>query len=577
MDQAESLFIWTADDKGNWIRKDAGGVRRFFNDVNKGLRDAYRGTRETLAPGRSLKEMWSGKYREKMEKLREVDDQIKSWVDDLDNCLDRARDAKKQGRLVDFAKWVEQIAKRLKLVSDARQEFTSFVTKDFYDFYSKTEEDWDLPEGELLRRAGVIDGLGREVANWQMRRMHRKQLDKQEAAARQILSITTTVVGSVNSMLGEMSKARADGDVDNYRKALEQISRTQSTFEKQFKPLYTTHLKPLVDHAERKKREEAAAAAANQPVEELSEESVDEAAEGEAAPPESIQPASERVSGGEDARIDPVAFTPSSQYLSDFSNFLAPKSAPEPAAAPATVPGAPIVSPTPAPAPQTEAMPPAAAPTQPSPGPATVVPSTKAESVGEVKSNDLLSSNPPAPAPAAAAPPAAPAAPAAGPRAPRAPSSTPRPPRAPGGKRTTVNTPATPAEPTPLLDLSGSPSGTLPEPEPEPGPEAGSASATPTQQSAVDPPPPPPAPAKPGRGGRGGGRGAKTVTSSEVGMALLRQSNENFFKEMIRVASLEDPFLLAGLLTKHSEAIEDLDSDQASELLDLAEEILNVK
>lgn len=73
--------------------------------------------REKFTPsawGRMIGEKFSDKYREQMEKLREVDKQIRYWADDLENVLKNAKKAFSQRRYLDVTHWIAQINDRLK-------------------------------------------------------------------------------------------------------------------------------------------------------------------------------------------------------------------------------------------------------------------------------------------------------------------------------------------------------------------------------------------------------------------------------------------------------------------------------
>ena len=83
MSNTEEIFTIIVAEGPNkqWIRKDAGKIKRFINDLGKDIRDVGRGVRETISPLRWISEKTFSGYGQQMEALREVDDQIKELQD----------------------------------------------------------------------------------------------------------------------------------------------------------------------------------------------------------------------------------------------------------------------------------------------------------------------------------------------------------------------------------------------------------------------------------------------------------------------------------------------------------------
>lgn len=68
----------------------------------------------------------------------------------------------------------------------------------------------------------------------------------------------------------------------------------------------------------------------------------------------------------------------------------------------------------------------------------------------------------------------------------------------------------------------------------------------------------------------------KTTEANDLEMALLKNSHASFYKELDKAASsYQDPKLIACMILKYSEQIDDLDPDKSLELIAIAEGLLN--
>lgn len=457
--ETENLVLIVAEKKGGqWIRKDAGKIRRLLNDTYKGVRDTGRDLRESVSPMRWISEKVFSGFGEQMEALREVDDQIQNWTHDLDNCLDRAEDAKKQGKILDVVFWLSQINNRLGLVSSKGKELSNLHEKDLAEFYGQTdhgvqEDYFTSGEGKIVE-AGIIDGLGRRITNWKMQQMYRKRLADQNRAVKQLLSSATMLVNKVENRLAIMSKARANGDIARYMAAITDISKQQAQFEAFFRQQFDAHFSQLVEALKRREKE---------------------IAENQA---QGVPPTVDMVPETEDMPQDPPE-------------------APPPI--PQTIPAEPYF------APESDAL------STPTPQPQPQVP---AESNG------------------------------------------------PAGMRDPV-----------LVDMNQ-------ESEPTGGEMFGPAETIDVNQKMLEDksqPAPQPAPQAKQKGkGKKKEDKAITMRSAEFDMILLKKSHSDFYRELNKAASLENPVLLAQMMSKYSEQIEDLDPETSDELLTLAEAILNV-
>lgn len=453
----ETLVLIVAEEKGGeWIRKDAGKIRRLLNNTYKGVRDIGRDVREGVSPMRWISEKVFSGFGEQMEALREVDDQIQNWTHDLDNCLDRAEDAKKQGKLLDVIFWLSQINNRLGLVSAKGKELAGLHEKDLAEFYSETDHGvqdnyFTSGEGKIVE-AGIIDGLGRKITNWKMQQMYRKRLADQNRAVKQLIASATMLVNKVENRLAVMSKARANGDIARYMAAITDISKQQAQFEAFFRQQFDAYFSQLVEVLKRREKEIA----------ESQEEKVPPTVD---MVPETVNMVPETVN----MRPEETGITPMPQ----------------------TVPGEPYF------APDSDAAP---------------TPQPPAESNGPVATRDPV-----------------------------------------------------------LVDMTQ-------ESEPTGGEMFGPAETIDVNQKMLEDKaqPAPQAPARPKGKNKKKEDKAITMRSAEFDMILLKKSHSDFYKELNKAASLENPVLLAQMMSKYSEQIEDLDPETSDELLTLAEAILNV-
>lgn len=268
-EDTDSLILIVAEKQGGpWVRKDAGAIRRTLNDAYKSVRDVGRGMR--MSPSRWVSERVFSGFGEKMDQLREVDSQIEMWTRDLDNCLDRALDADKVGRPLDVIFWLSQINNRLGLVAAKHKELDDVHEKDLAEFYGESEnsyEDHDYftgGEGKLVQ-AGIMDDLGRRVTNWKMERMYKDKIAKRKKSIEKLMREAKTLVSKVDMRLGMMSKARSSGDIARYMAALSDVAKMQQGFEKVFKTEFTANFSSLVDVLKRREKEIAAEEAKKAP------------------------------------------------------------------------------------------------------------------------------------------------------------------------------------------------------------------------------------------------------------------------------------------------------------------------
>lgn len=239
MQHQKDIIIITAAGKGTWLR-------------------------ERLTPSAWIRMFGEGMisgYKEKMEKLREVDDRIYDWLKDLDKIAKQMRKAAKAARYVDVAILLAQINKRLQEVKAAGKEVKTWTDEEVLPFELEHKE--ELPseklfaddEDILTAEAGLTD-LKRK---WVARRLETEMRRQRKLAIKDLLEKTEKIVDFAQGHMSALSKARASGDIASYIRILNDISKAQTEFQNQFMPIYRKHLEPLVQKAmeEKNKLEEA--------------------------------------------------------------------------------------------------------------------------------------------------------------------------------------------------------------------------------------------------------------------------------------------------------------------------------
>lgn len=246
-----------------WIRKDAGSLQRWWNRTKRNVGDAARGFREGTAFSRMIGERMFDSYREQMEKLRDTDEAIRSWTNDLDNCLDKALEASSKGKMFDSILWLSQINSRLKLVSQTKDQLSSLRDEQLEEFYGDRDHPLAndyfhadpkqiIDPDEKYATAGLMDDLGRWVTKRKLDTMYRRRLAEQKTALRSLLTSAKSTVNQIDSLLSRMGKARANGNIEIYINDLTKISALQEKFEGTFRELYDKHFKEMIKRIRQK-------------------------------------------------------------------------------------------------------------------------------------------------------------------------------------------------------------------------------------------------------------------------------------------------------------------------------------
>lgn len=207
---------------------------------------------------RYLSEGLISDYAEKMDLLREVDDQISTWTDDLDSLVKGAERSLKNSRLVDLALYLNQINQRLVNVETAGKKLKEVSEKALNEFEKETELGIPLDgafsaDDGLESSAGFLDNWKRQ---WLADKLRNKTHKERNFALKNLVNFSRNTVGRVQDVLEHLAKARHTGEIGEYIQELSKISELQQKFQATFQPVFKTYLKPLVDEVITKEQEQ---------------------------------------------------------------------------------------------------------------------------------------------------------------------------------------------------------------------------------------------------------------------------------------------------------------------------------
>ena len=227
-------------------------MEHFFIITAAGPKNWRREYLDPRALTRWMGESIIGDYKDKMDKLREVDSRIREWTKDFDkfifNINRELKNALNSNRFIDLAKLLAELNQTLKNVSIAGKEIENLEEDSFQDFDTEHDEYLD-PElfnsnDGFVSEAGFFSDLKRK---WVANKLETKKREQRKIALQRLVSYAKTIIGHVNFYLDEMDKARAYGQIGNYINNLNKISKEQKNFEKMFKGVYNTYLKNMVE------------------------------------------------------------------------------------------------------------------------------------------------------------------------------------------------------------------------------------------------------------------------------------------------------------------------------------------
>ncbi len=200
--------------------------------------------KEYFTPGswqRMLGEGLIGDYKSKMEVLREVDDQIYDWARDLKNIVKQMRKALNANRLVDFALWIGELNLRLSNIKNESGKVEQIAEDALRQFEQETEF---YADDGMVSEAGWLSDFKR---NWVAKKFQTEQRKQRAKELAGILSAAEKVVNKVMDSVDALGDARSEGDIGKYTSVLKSISNEQDKFVNFFLPIYNKHLKSMVD------------------------------------------------------------------------------------------------------------------------------------------------------------------------------------------------------------------------------------------------------------------------------------------------------------------------------------------
>lgn len=234
MSKNNDIIIILARDSGTWVREkfSPSGITRWFGE---GL---------------------ISDYKEKMKVLREVDDKIYDWSEDLDRIVKEMKRAIKANRLVDVAVLIGTLNRKLYNIKNEGAKVQEMAEEALMDFdLDRGSRGHELPlpnlddlksQDGLVASAGVWSDFKRDWVNKRVENANRKA---RATALSEILKSAELTVKKVKEYVKKLGRARAEGNIGQYIVELKMIEEAQDNFREVFLPRFKEHLAPLVNRA----------------------------------------------------------------------------------------------------------------------------------------------------------------------------------------------------------------------------------------------------------------------------------------------------------------------------------------
>lgn len=204
-------------------------------------------------------------YKEKMEHLRRIDDQIYDWTKDIQGILKNIMYVRKSvskndpTRLIDIAILLGSLNKKfrqIKEVGNYLEDITEEARKELEQKYKEElpedgEHIYDLSpkEKEDLAQYKKEAGIKDLFRNKFYERLTRKKENQRRDAILKLIDNAADTVGYVQKKLKELGLARSSGRIGEYIDTLKDIGKKQEAFEAKFAKIYNEYLKELVEGA----------------------------------------------------------------------------------------------------------------------------------------------------------------------------------------------------------------------------------------------------------------------------------------------------------------------------------------
>ncbi len=229
--------------------------------------------REKLHPSSWARYFGEGiipEYGEKMRVLRQVDNRIAYWLNDLDSYVKKMEQALNSNNLLSLVGFLAEINHKLKNAINDGKEVEELGQEALNKF---DEESGYLPflSDELEERLASSqdqlakvswDWLDRKKREWVANKFENKERKKRDFALRKLVDLTRQLVAEVQIQLRILGRARASGEIGVYIAGLKKISDLQKRFHKQFMPIYHEYLAPIVNRINERNKLESGTPAA---------------------------------------------------------------------------------------------------------------------------------------------------------------------------------------------------------------------------------------------------------------------------------------------------------------------------
>ena len=204
---------------------------------------------------RMLSEWMSSGYKEKMTRLRDVDESIREWAKILKSTVRELKIAFRAGRIIDVAILFGQLNRRIKSLVEAGEDVKNLYEEALSEFEGEHElSDFDvLKEFDKKEAAGFIGDLARKYIG---SKFYGKEIRERNMAVRRLIAKAEHVYKTIETYLDEMRSAKNRGDIGRYVDMLKNISDKQKEFETSFVPVYDKYLRKSVDRIMAKQKEE---------------------------------------------------------------------------------------------------------------------------------------------------------------------------------------------------------------------------------------------------------------------------------------------------------------------------------
>jgi hypothetical protein len=198
---------------------------------------------------RKFTEKFDPEFAEKMEVLREIDDDIYDWVQEVKEDLKNIRNYFSNHKLGAVAALLASIDSKFRRIEDHQHELDNMyendlgeITEGFDDlrqWHEKAVKAGKTPD-EIVKISGWLEDIGKYFSREKMSRRERREKNN---AIKGLIGLTDRVVGSIESYLSEMGSQRKSGEIGNYLDNLNKIISQQQKFQNQFMTVYNRYLK----------------------------------------------------------------------------------------------------------------------------------------------------------------------------------------------------------------------------------------------------------------------------------------------------------------------------------------------